>query len=354
MRSLFATALSLMLTALALGIHGADGAECPDPPSRDGVTAICGIAAPEDLALFEDRYLVVSSLAPAAHLFFVDVRDDSAGALKTSLTAPSDGPRWGRESCEPPRLITSHGLDLSRDPDGRWRLLVVSHGERETVEFFEVLPVRDAPPILQWRGCVETPSKAQFNDIVALPDGGYLATDPVGSRWQRSRTLLGMSGVKVGRVYRWRPDEGHETVPNSATRYPNGIALAPSGDAFYVNAYLANEVRRHDLATGEITGRVCVKKPDNSNWSLDGKLWVASHEASVLELAAALGDAPATRNTLSFAIVEIDPKDMSARQLFADDGSALGGGTAAVEAGGAMYIGAFRGDRLLRVELAGD
>ena len=50
MRSLFATALSLMLTALALGIHGADGAECPDPPSRDGVTAICGIAAPEDLA----------------------------------------------------------------------------------------------------------------------------------------------------------------------------------------------------------------------------------------------------------------------------------------------------------------
>ena len=235
-------------------------------------------------------------------------------------------------------------------PVNTW--LVVNHGERESIEFFEVLPARDSPPVLQWRGCVETPSKAMFNDVVALPDGGYLATDPSGGRWVRTRTLLGKLGLKVGRVYRWRPGSGHEPVPNTAMRDPNGIARDPSGDAFYVNEYLADEVRKQDLVTGELLARVEVRQPDNSNWSADGSLWVASHDASLLTLAQALGDAPATRNRIPFAILGVDPDTMQAVELFADDGTALGGGTAAVEVGDAMYIGAFRGDRLLRVELS--
>jgi hypothetical protein len=37
--------------------------------------------------------------------------------------------------------------------------------------------------------------------------------------------------------------------------------------------------------------------------------------------------------------------------LYASDGSSLGGGTVAQQVGADLYIGAFRGDRMLRVRL---
>ena len=243
----------------------------------------------------------------------------------------------------------SHGLDLLRTPDGRWRLLAVSHGERESVEFFEVLDAGGAAPALAWRGCVLAAEGAAFNDVAALPDGGFLATDPSGDSWQRVRALLGVLGFNTGRVFRWHPQTGYSVVPNTATPYPNGIVLGPDGDSFYLNVYFDNEVRQQDLRSGEILGRAAVRQPDNSNWSPEGELLVASHRAPVRTLFRAVGAAPGERNRIPFAIVAVDPADMRTRELYLGDGAALGGGTAAVRVGGAIYVGAFRGDRLLKL-----
>lgn len=329
----------------------AHAAPCADGPVGQGIEALCGIDAPEDLVIFDDRYLIVSSMAPADSLFMIDTRDDAVSAIATALADPADGVRWGDSACAAPQTIVSHGLDLSRDANGHWRLLVVSHGERESIEFFEVLAGNGNAPSLQWRGCVLTPEKAQFNDVAGLPDGGYLATDPSGATWLRTRALLGIMGVNVGKVYRWHPESGHTVVPGSSAPYPNGIVVAPDAKSFFVNVYFRGEVRHHSLESGALLGSVDVTRPDNTNWSSDGRLLVASHRGSIASVVGAVEDAPGERNSIPFAIVAIDPAQMTATDLFVHDGSVLGGGTAAVDAGGSLYIGAFRGDRLLKVEL---
>lgn len=329
----------------------AQAAPCEDAPVDAGIAAICGIDAPEDVVLFADRYLIVSSMAPADSLFMIDTRDDAVSRMATVLADPADDLRWGDSGCTAPSALVSHGLDLSRDAQGRWRLLVVSHGEREAVEFFELTPGDAGAPSLQWRGCVLTPEKAKFNDVAGLPDGGYLATDPSGATCPRTRALLGIMGFDVGRVYRWHPESGHAVVPGSGAPYPNGIVVAPDAQSFFVNIYFRGEVRHQHLETGELLGSVDVPKPDNTNWSADGRLLVASHRDSITSVIGAVESAPGERNSIPFAIVEVDPVQMTATDLFVHDGSALGGGTAAVQAGDSLYIGAFRGDRLLKVEL---
>ena len=343
--------LPLLILALAGLSPAAHAVPCEDAPVDAGIEALCGIDAPEDLVIFDDRYLIVSSMAPADSLFMIDTRDDAVSAMATALADPADGLRWGDSACGAPQTIVSHGLDLSRDANGRWRLLVVSHGERESIEFFEVLAGNGNAPSLQWRGCVLTPENARFNDVAGLPDGGYLATDPSGATWPRTRALLGIMGVNVGKVYRWHPESGHTVVPGSSAPYPNGIVVAPDAKSFFVNVYFRGEVRHHSLESGALLGSVEVPKPDNTNWSSDGRLLVASHRGSIASVVGAVEDAPGERNSIPFAIVAVDPAQMTATDLFVHDGSALGGGTAAVDAGASLYIGAFRGDRLLKVEL---
>ena len=49
-------------------------------------------------------------------------------------------------------------------------MLVVNHGERETIEMFELMN-EDKQWRLQWRGCVESIDDSSFNDVAMLNDG---------------------------------------------------------------------------------------------------------------------------------------------------------------------------------------
>jgi hypothetical protein len=68
----------------------------------------------------------------------------------------------------------SHGIHLSKRDDGRTELLVVSHGERESIEELELIHKPNGYRGL-WRGCV-TNGDGLFNDIAATGDGGFIAT----------------------------------------------------------------------------------------------------------------------------------------------------------------------------------
>lgn len=322
---------------------------CSDPPEEAGVTAICGVEAPEDIVVLDDRYLIVSSMEVTDHLFLLDTRDASLAPMVTRLDAPSPERRLGDPQCTPPVYMISHGIDLARDGDDT-RLLVVNHGGRESVEMFELAAAADGVPMLEWQGCVMAADNAQFNDVAALPDGGFLATDPITASWQLPRMLLGALGMATGQVYRWTPGEGYAPVPNTAGAYPNGITLADDGQSFYLNLYLDGEVREHALDSGEVLRRVSVAKPDNSTLTPDGRLLVASHRAGVPTLLRAIAADAGERNRIPFTIESVDIDNFSRRQLYSGDGAALGGGTVAVERPEGLYIGAFRGDRLLRVD----
>jgi hypothetical protein len=305
------------------------------------------------MVLLPDDSLLISSMDSSRKLYHFDTARQVLTALTVDLTPPAERERWGEADCPAPELMLSHGLDLAqRLDDGSWQLLVVNHHERESIEFFEVRDSRAGdPPVLRWRGCVMAAPNAQFNDVAALPDGGFLATDPITASWQLLRMLMGSVGMDTGRVYRWSPDSGYRAVPHTEGAYPNGILLSADGESFYLNLYLDGEVRKHDLETGEVLARVAVDKPDNSALGSDGTLLVASHRAPVMAMLAAVGSGAGERNTIPFDIVAIDPDEFSASVRFRSDGTAMGGGTVAQQVGNQLYIGAFRGDRFLRVTL---
>lgn len=349
MKKGFFTASLTFGAALLLGDAGVSAAPCDNAPAGDGVTAYCGIAAPEDLVALDHRYLTIGSMTPDLQLYLIDTSEDVLLPMTTVLAPVTAEENWGEADCAAPASMVIHGLDVGMRRDGSQQLLAVNHGDRESVEFFEVFRSPDAPPALRWRGCVIAPDNAQFNDVAALPDGGFLATDPITASWQLPRMLLGTVGVDTGRVYRWRPEIGYEAVPHTEGAYPNGILLALDGETFFLNLYLDGVVQQHDLESGEILGSVEIEKPDNSSWASSGELLVASHGASVFSLLAAIASEPSARNSIPYKIVAINPTDFSKRVVHEGKTDHLGGGTVAQQLGDDLYIGAFKGDRVLKL-----
>lgn len=340
--------LFLVLVAVAAPDRAGPGCE-----PREGIRSICGLRAPEDIVAAPARgKLIFGQMHEPGGLFMLDTGSHQVTTLYTSLASSGDGELWGDPACsEPPEPLLVHGIDLRRRQDGRWQLLAVNHGERESVEFFE-LASSPAGPRAEWRGCVPAPGDASLNDVAGLPGGGFLVTR-MSSRdspnWELLQALVGLDNSLV---YRWTRDEGFTPLPGTSGRFPNGIILAPDGKSFYVNMYLGNRVRQFSLPGAEPLGEVAVTRPDNASWTPDGKLLVASQHGGLLELMESLELPPGVPSMLPYEIVEIDPATLASRRLFYHEGPPMGAGTVGVRVGEAVYVGSYVGDRIVRVPLS--
>ena len=325
-----------------------------------GLTPICGFTNPEDIELLPDgKTLLISQMGtmdgttPGSLAMF-----DTEGGIITRLpqfTTESDE-IWGSDSCRTPpgNAFSPHGIDLVQRADGRRELMVVNHGGRESVEFFEVIETSGMWQ-LAWRGCMVPPAGTYMNDVAALPDGELLVSHmyprdawTVGA--MNFYLLRGMLGFDTGVVLQCTRAAACKAVAGSAAPFPNGIQVDPEGKTLFLNAYLADEVRKISLADGALLGTATVKAPDNSQWSQDGSLLVASHTASALEMSRCFE----IRNGAcgaAFEIVEVDPVTLQQRQLLAQRGAPMGAATVAQRVGDVLYIGSFAADRLLRAEL---
>ena len=76
----------------------------------------------------------------------------------------------------------------------------------EPIEFFEVLPEARNVHIV-WRGCAVPPEGAYFNDVVNLPDGGFLASHMMEYGSVTWGMIKAVAGVKTGFVYEWNSIE---------------------------------------------------------------------------------------------------------------------------------------------------
>jgi hypothetical protein len=346
-----AALLALLFTFAAAGARAA-----PDCEPVEGIESICGLHSPEDIVVAPGgRHLVFGQMSAPGGLFLLDTETHAVAPLFPLAGDAGVGGAadtlWGEPGCTaPPRPLLVHGLDLRQRADRRWQLLAVNHGERESVEFFELTPGPGAPSVA-WRGCALAPGDASLNDVAALPEGGFLVTRMTSREspnWEMVQALLGFDN---GLVFRWRREEGFEPLPGTEGRFPNGIVVSPAGDSFFVNMYLGNRVRKFSWPGAEPLGAVVVSKPDNSTWSEDGKLLVASHFGSIMELYDSLHQDPNEPSLLPFAIVEVDPETLERRELLSREGPPMGAGTVAVQRGDALYIGSYVGDRIIRIPL---
>ena len=338
---------------MALALSGVVGAQPAAPPLmacgiHGDIEVLCGTRSPEDLEATPDgKYLIATQ--------FVNGRGGSLGlgmalfdlAKKTYTKMPTTAEpdkAWGDASCPGPigDALISHGESLAKRRSGAWALYVVNHGGRESIEMFELKPAAGSWALV-WRGCVV--GAHDYNDVAILPDGGFVGTYPTGLAAPGSNAFGG--GVS-GYVVRWTPGKGESEIMGTRIPYPNGVVVSADGRDMYVNWFAAREVHKYDLNAAKETGSVKVDfMPDNLTWTKQGRLLVAGVKG-------ARGDCPEGSGRpciQGFGVAEIDPGKMQARTIFdsATTDPLMTGVSVAFAVGDSIYLGAFQGDRLVKI-----
>ncbi|ATY31049.1 SMP-30/gluconolactonase/LRE family protein [Sphingomonas psychrotolerans] len=257
------------VAAMALAWGSAQPANaCVSDPQLDYV---CGPEKPEDLlALPGTEWLIASGFAPGAGLKIVHV---PTRRFERWYAGTPDQIAWDRRAfagCPgpvDPALFNARGLSLRETGPGRWRLLVVNHGGRESIEVFDI-EARSGRPRLRWRGCLVMPEGQVGNSVASFADGTILVTVLT-----RPGTTIAdfVEGRVTGGVWQHDPrDEGFRLLPGTELPGNNGLETDPDGRHFYVVAFGWHAVLVFDRRDTRIpAARIEVPDfmPDNIHWS---------------------------------------------------------------------------------------
>lgn len=328
---------------LGCGIHG-------------DAEVICGTRSPEDLELTPDgKFLIVPQFvqgpagAGVAGLVLFDISKKSFAKLTATNEPLKD---WGDAACPGPigEALAPHGTSLVKRANGKQQLYVVNHGGRQSIEMYELKQTSGAWGIV-WHGCVPSPGP-EYNDVAALTDGTFIATHPTGipaDPAQKGKQAPGgaFGGQPTGFVVRWAA--GKETeLPGTRTAYPNGVVATPDGKTAYYAVYASKEARRYDLRAQKETGVVKLDfMPDNLTWTKKGNLLAAGIKGIAGECPAASGQFCRQ----AFAVDAVDPDKMTRRPVYDSNGKGvlIPGVSSALQVGNDVYVGAFEGDRIVKV-----
>jgi hypothetical protein len=354
-RTSFGLSLALILAGACAAQQQRGGQPAAPPLVACGVhgdiEVFCGTHQPEDIEVTPDgKYLMLTQ-------FLNTGRGGTAGGGMAlfdlskhtfSKMAESSAPdkSWGDPACPGPigDALISHGSSLAKRKNGTWALYAVNHGGRQSIEMYELKSAGGTWSLI-WHGCAV--GAHDYNDVAILPDGGFVGTYPTGLMSPGNAAAQFGGGV-TGYVVHWAPGKGESEIEGSRVAYPNGVVVDKDGRDMYLNLFAAKEVRKYDLKTGKVTGSVKVDfLPDNLTWTKQGRLLVAGVKG-------ARGDCPEGSGRpciQGFGVAEIDPAKMQARVVF--DSSTtdplIGGVSVAFAVGDSIYLGAFQGDRLVRI-----
>ena len=196
--------LAAILAALLAPSSVAQPTACePDA----ALSYICGMGRPEDIIQIPGtNWLIASGYADGSGLKLVDVGRRSARKWQPTEKESAGSSSFG-DCAHPPdgRIFNAHGMSLRKIASHRYRLYVVNHGGRESIEIFEFsVDSRRVVPPLEWRGCLILPSGLAGNAVASFADGTVLTTVLT-----RPGTSIAdfMRGRATGGVYQWRPGE---------------------------------------------------------------------------------------------------------------------------------------------------
>jgi hypothetical protein len=332
--------------------NAVDSASCV---KASNINVHCGFSNPEDLVMMpHGDALLVSEMGefrvhPPGALALLNLNTGLRESIEINWQTDE---RWGDSACAAPdaSLFSPHGIDLTQRADGRHQLLVVNHGGREAVEFFELSEI-DNEWQVTWKGCAIPPGDPYINDVAGLLDGGFLVTH----MWDKTlpfetvvEKLLG--GEKVGWVYEWQIATGFTMLPNSVEQMPNGIAVNADNSKIFINVYIGNKTIRMDRATGVVDGSFEVQQPDNITVDENGDLWVASHKHDPINQTCTQPGVC----LLPFEIVKVNPQTLEKNVVLSHEGAPMGFSTVALKVGDAIYMGSAHGDRIAQYALGSD
>jgi hypothetical protein len=334
------TALSvLLLLVFAAGPFG-QGAPANCEPAVT-VQFICGQQAPEDLVVLPgSEWVAASVFSGDGGIRLINTRDKST---TVAFPTPDSKERFDSttyDSCPGPpdakakAQFRTHGVAVREGRNSLHTLYVVHHGSRESVEVFEV-DARANPPALTWIGCAVAPDPVGLNEVVALPEGGFAATNFLARGVDAAARTRMLAGEKNGEIWEWHTGSGWKVIPGSEAAGANGLEISKDGKSLYVAAWGSQSFFRVSR------GQTPVKRDevplgfrvDNVRWAPDGSLLAAGQG----------GVAPMQYSV----VVKIDPASLKADEIIRHPNSDLfGAGTVAVQVGKEIWVGSFRGDRI--------
>jgi hypothetical protein len=289
---------------------------------------IVGVENAEDVVAIPGcDWVITGAMAsagiPRPRMFFVNTRShEMRPAWPDNCTIDLDRERFGE--VEPPDAYSFHGLDVTQR-GSVIEVYQVNHaaehgsrtGGRESVEVFEI-DLMASGPSLRWRGAVLGPAWLGGNDLCALPEGGFAVTNFCYPGPDAGK--MGASGGICGNVLEWRNrDEGWTIVEGTDLNFPNGIALAPGGDAYFVASWGLKKLVRVPRA-GAAVSRAEIPLGgliDNITWTPDGAMLCC---VQVEEMAALFAKVGSTGKLESpFQAVRVDPVTLETRILVADE-----------------------------------
>ena len=218
--------------------------------------------------------------------------------------------------------FNAHGLYLEPGQGEVHTLYVVHHGNRESIEVFEI----DArtTPTMTWIGCAVAPEPLRLNGVVALPEGGFATTSP-----------------GTGDVWEWQRDSGWTRIPGSEDTAPNGLEVSADGRWLFIAGWAEEKLTRLSRGQTPVQKEVIDLgfRPDNLRMSLDGLVIFAAGHGNIQTPRVPLEE---TSN-----VATIDPQTLSVQRIFqhpAIDGFVAS--TTAIQIGSEMWLGTHRGERI--------
>jgi len=342
------TLLAATVTAVALLASPVAGQAPAGCSPAGGVQFICGQDGPEDMvAVPGSEWVLASSFAGKGGIRAISAHDMTTSVAYPAATsrdrfdARTYGSCPGAPDAEEKSSFRTHGLGIRPGRNSQHTLYAVHHGKRESIEVFAV-DARVGPPALTWIGCAVAPEPIGLNEVAALPDGGFVATDFLARGVDAAGRDRMMAGEPNGALWEWHTGKGWAKVTGSETAGANGLVLSQDGKWFYVAAWGSQSFVRLSR------GRTPVKKDviplgfrvDNIRWAPDGLL-----------MAAGQGGTPQAGTT---NVVKIDPNTLKVQEIIRHpNGTEFGSGTVAVQVGTEIWVGSFSGDRIARFPAAG-
>jgi hypothetical protein len=350
--SLLILTLPLTLASCSKNIETADiTSDYLSCSPRDGMTPYCGFTNPEDMVIIADgTKLLVSEMGvfmqdTPGSLSLLDLASGQKQPIK--MIWAREGEFWGDNLCPQPQisLFSPHGIDLMTRTDGKEQLLVVNHGGREAVEFFELSQLNNEWQ-LHWKGCAVPPDEPFINDVAGVNDGGFVVTH----MWDKNQAyfmlvLKYLVGINTGWVWEWQTQTGFQKLAGSSGSAPNGIVVSEDNSKIYVNLYGNNKTIKLDRLTGLLEGEFKIRQPDNITLDADDNLWIASHKHNPLtQDCTKVVEGPCL---LPFEIVKADAKSMQTEVILSHQGAPTGYSTVALKVGNNIYMGSAHSDRIV-------
>jgi hypothetical protein len=340
-----------IVLVLPVGMAVSRAAGC-DPVGE--IRFVCNQAGPEDLvAVPGSAWLVASAYGAEGGLNLIDTKAASSARLFPSATAKERPDTKTYDSCPGPlqgadrEKFRTHGLYLKAGRNVH-TLYVVHHGNRESVEVFE-LDARPKQPIATWIGCAVAPDPIGLNAVVALPEGGFAASNfdprpPAGARGGFTPALL--EGRTNGELWEWHTGRGWTKVPGSEAAGANGLEISKDGKWYYVAEWGNRSFMR--LSRGETPAKrdeiPLGFRVDNVRWAPDGSLFVAGQGGADAGRGRGAGGTPPV---ITSVVGKVDPKTMKYREIINYPTSeAVSFATVAVQVGNELWVGSSRGDRI--------